>query len=237
MIDDIELGDVIFGINNQNLSDYIADNFNICSSNGSSVRAHIQRFFLLSSDVNSLKINLLKKNDERVINKEIKLYNLERLDYSQTKVMTYTKLAAIQNINDEIGYVNLENINEKSLKQVISDFKSKKGIIVDLRNYPHNLEKRDISKYFVLKKKKFLKTLAPDTPGKRKIDKDNIYGKLAESAFEVGGGKHAYKGIIVLLVDRNTQSKAEWLGFAIQQNKKTYTLGEQTSGAIMNTNI
>lgn len=231
----IELGDVIFKINDQSLSDYIADSFNICSSNGNSIRARIQKFILLSSKNNSLTIRFLKKNDGHVHDKEIKLY--KDFDYSQAKAMNYTKLMAIQEINEEIGYVNLESINGKSLKKAISDFKNKKGIIVDLRNYPSNLSKREIGRYLVPERKKFLKVLAPVSAGKRKINKDNIYQKLSESPFETGGSKYAYKGIIVLLVDRNTQSKAEWLGMAIQQNKKTYTLGEQTSGAILNANI
>ena len=46
--------------------------------------------------------------------------------------------------------------------------------------------------------------------------------------------KNFYKGKVVLLVDRETQSNAEWIGMAIQNSPSCTTVGEQTSGAVMN---
>ncbi len=232
----VALGDVVVGIDDMTVAAYISKNFHLCSSNGSSIRARIQRILLLASDKRTIKISLLKRESGLVVNKEIPLYEPSEIDYAQASSMPSSFLSSTYtSVNDEIGYINLQSITGKTLKKALTAFKDSKGIIVDLRTHPANLLIRDID-HLVSDEKRFLKILAPVGPAKRAFQDDNIVEKIAGSAVVVYGKKKSFKGIVVLLVDRGTQSKAEYLGAAIQQNDKCYTIGEQTSGAIMNTN-
>ena len=43
-----------------------------------------------------------------------------------------------------------------------------------------------------------------------------------------------YKGEIILLVNHTTQSKAEYIGMAIQASPNCTTIGESTAGSVMN---
>lgn len=236
--DTIELGDIIFKIEGMSIGEYINKNFNISSSNPNYTRGRIERLLLLASDTTFLNISILKKQSGLVVEQPIQLYKPEDHDFSQAVSLASEDSKPIEKQKKSFGYINLGSMNRKELKEAINTFKDRKALIVDLRNYPSSLSIKDIDKYFIPNKKLFLKLLAPSGAGKRIIEKDNFLSLFVQSPFIVGGNKrNAYQGAIVLLIDRHTGSHAEHLALAIQQNDKTYTIGEQTMGAVMNTNI
>lgn len=236
MADGIELGDVIFEIENMTLTEYIDKYFNIAKSNENYVRKRIEKRIILASDKKNLKISVLKTQTGKVEEKTIQLYN-NGIDTSQYKTMYTSSRASIQSISDDIGYINLEKVTPSELKYAFKKFKNTKGIIIDLRNYPVNFRDNQLTKYVVTERKQFVKVISPVSPGKRGFIKNNTLNLITGSPFKVRSGRNAYKGIIVLLVDGYTASKAEYIALQIQQNKKCYTIGEQTAGAVMNTNI
>jgi carboxyl-terminal processing protease len=232
--ENIELGDLIFSIDGKNLKQYYIDKFSnrISASNENYLKAILEPYYLLSNNSDSLKIGLMKKN-KTVLKKYIKLYKYSDYKYKPVTLNIIGE-EKWKTITQDVGYINLKEINKSELKKAFKTFNQKKGLIIDLRNYPKNLNKSDVPNFIFPKKKVFMKLLAPFTPSYGKYEQQSKL-KLLYNPFSAGKkNKNYYKGKIVLLVDRNTGSMAEYFGMAIQQAPNCITLGEQTFGAVMN---
>ncbi|QQU01955.1 S41 family peptidase [Myroides odoratus] len=108
-------------------------------------------------------------------------------------------------------------------------------MIIDLRNYPLGTRKSEIVDFLSTEKKRFVSIIGPILPGQRDLVKKNSLDLLLGDTSFLKNKKNGYKGIIVILVDRNTLSKAEFIALQLQHYQNAYTIGEQTGGAIMNT--
>jgi C-terminal processing protease CtpA/Prc len=228
----IKLGDFIVEVNDLDIPSSLEKRVGtiISHSNKSFLKKWATWLFFNQSD--SIKVKL--KRGENTENRYIKLHkNIQTQDYAYLKSkQIYTKAKLI---NDDIGYINLGSISKKELKKAFKKFSKKKGIIIDLRNYPKNILERDIAKYLYPKKKKFIKVLFPlkGQPSFAKFEKTTL--SYIKDPF-IAGFKNSnyYKGKVILLVNYFTQSKAEFIGMAIQASPNCLTVGEQTAGSVMN---
>lgn len=234
--DNIDLGDLIYSINEKKLSDFYNDKFSdrISVSNENYLKNIIEKYYLLSDKTDSLKVGIVKK-DGSILEKHIRLYNFSDYKY-QPVTLDNSKIIRWQKLTDDIGYINLNEINKSELKEAFKKLENTKGIVIDLRNYPKNLNVSDLPSYLYPEKKVFMKLLAPFAPSYGKYDVQTAL-KIISNPFSAGSkNKNYYKGKVVLLVDRTTGSMAEYFGMAIQQAPDCITVGEQTFGAVMNRN-
>jgi len=139
-------------------------------------------------------------------------------------------------VNSNIGYIDLEQVTDKDLNAAFKLFSNTKGVILDLRNYPKNITNADISKHLLSERKEFIKVNLPinafpatsEYPAEAPLD-------FISDPFKTGtNNPDYYKGTVILLVDRNTVSKAEFIGMSVQQSPNCITIGEQTGGAPIN---
>lgn len=231
--DDIEVGDIIVKVNNKSISSCLNERITPILSVSNSVFLRKWSNWLLYNDKDSINVDVIKKNGTQ-INKYIHLYNAFKVEdpvYFETPRKDKWFL-----IKPDIAYVNLDQIAKKELDFVFKEISNTKGLILDLRNYPKNFVSADIAKYLYPEKKEFIKVLAA-------IENNPSYGeygseaplKLIMDPFKAGDiNPDYYKGKVVLLVNRRTQSKAEFIGMAIQQSPNCITIGEQTAGSVMN---
>jgi C-terminal processing protease CtpA/Prc len=232
--DNINLGDLIVSVNGLSITDYINNKFSdlISSSNETYLRERLNRF-ILKSNTDSLQIQLLTKQGE-LKTKTIKLYKTYKAE--NVAYLVEKEKSNWRKITPEITYINLGNISSEELSEVFKENKNDAGIILDLRNYPRNLSLRDFSKLLYPEKKEFIKVLLPlkNTPSLGEYNAEAPL-KIISDPFKVGKkNSNHYKGKIVLLVNRQTGSMAEYFGMAIQQSPNCITIGEQTMGAVMN---
>ncbi|WP_035337696.1 S41 family peptidase [Dokdonia sp. PRO95] len=234
--DSLTKGDVIYAVDGVKLETYYNTKFSnvISASNKNHLRRAIEKTYLLASAKDSVLVSILKTNGQ---NKE-QYIQLSPLAYPYQK---YERLKPSESedwkeISDKIGYINLNKIDKNQLKEAFRDFEHFKGVIIDLRNYPRNINIADIAKYLYPERTSFLKALTAVKPA---------YGNYGANAatsfimdpFKAGKkNKNYFKGKVVLLVDRTTASMAEWMGMAIQASPNCITIGEQTFGAVMNRN-
>ena len=235
--ENVQLGDMIYSVNGKKLSEYYKEKFSkrISASNKNYLKKSIEQFYLLSNISDSIKIGLLKKNGEKGQQK-IKLYKFSKEIYNVINLQDSLADVKWKKLEKNIGYINLKEINKSELEEAFKNFNNSKGIIIDLRNYPRNLNVNDVPSYLYPKKKVFMKILTPYAPSISKYDTQSVL-KIIKNPFAAGkNNKNYYKGKVILLVDRSTSSMAEYFGMAIQNSPNCITIGEQTFGAVMNRN-
>ena len=126
-------------------------------------------------------------------------------------------------LNNNIGYVTLQNIKEKDISNIKTEFIDTKGIIIDIRNYPSTFVPYSLGSFFVSSSTPFVKfTIGnTDNPGEFTIT-DNI---------EIPSQGKTYKGKLIVLVNEISQSQAEYTAMAFRAGVNTKIIGSTTAGA------
>ena len=232
----ISVGDIIHSVEGVKLGKYYIDKFLsvISVSNENYLKNEIQNTYLLASDKDSIKVNLLKKNGDKV-KQYIHLYTLKN-SYEKYRRKHPEKTENWKMLSEHIGYMNLYEITKDEVDAAFEKFEETKGIVIDLRNYPQNISTGTLPKYLYPRRKKFVKALAPEFPAYGEPDYKSPLRWIMNPFAAGKRNKNYYKGKVVLLVDRSTLSKAEWIGMAIQAAPNVITVGEQTGGAVLNRN-
>lgn len=235
-IDSLSFGDVIYAVNDIPLIEYYSLKFSkvISASNENYLRSAIEKTYLFAAKKDSILVNILK-TDGRNLKKFVRL---KPLNYPAEKYSRNWPLETKEwtELDSEIGYINLNHIDKSQLEEAFSHFEQYKGIIIDLRNYPRNIDANDIAKFLYPEKTVFMKALVSTSPSYGEFITSTALS-IISNPFEAGKrNKSFFKGKVILLVDRVTGSKAEWIGMAIQASPKVMTIGEQTFGAVMNRN-
>lgn len=233
LINNIELGDLITSIDDKPIAVNLNSKLKPIISTSNSTFLKKWSTFLFYSPKDSIKIEILKRKSDKQ-NRYIKLYTNLKQDDPLFFKSKYTQDRFF--IKNDIYYLNLLNVNSRELKDIFEEIKSSKVLILDLRNYPKNLKTGDLANYLYDKKKTFIKVLFPI----EKAPSKGIYNGKAPldyliNPFEAGtNNNNYYKGKVILLVNKNTQSWAEYLGMEIQASNNCLTVGEQTAGSVMN---
>ena len=128
-------------------------------------------------------------------------------------------------VQPDIGYLTLATLEKSQLPTIMQAFRHTKGLIIDLRNYPHEFVVYDLARYFVTAPTPFVRVSAPDLtyPGQF-LDK-------APLLVRPGGGLPPYQGRVLILVNEQTQSQAEFTAMALRCAPKAQLLGSTTAGA------
>lgn len=231
--DDLKLGDLIFEVRDQNIKSILKEKIgSLFSFSNDSYLKQYASWVILSEKEDSIKVKIRRKDS--IITKYLHLYNtFEVKDRSRLKFFFIEKKWQI--IDSKIGYINLKTISKEEIKKAFEEFSNTDGIILDLRNYPKNIRVSDITRYTYPEKKEFIKLLSPlsNRPSLASFGKPWISNII--DPFKSGGKKSKYYNKkIILLVDNTTQSKAEFIGMAIQASPTCITVGENTAGAVLN---
>lgn len=232
--ENIALRDVIFSVDEVPVKEYIASKFTkyISSSNSSSAKHYLKYLFPLISDKQKLTLGIKRGNGD-IVNTEVSLFTFDELSKLNNWVYLYYE-DKFPTLPQGVGYYNLDKATPKSLKEIFKKFADKKVIILDLRNYPKGISKNDVPKYLLPEKRRFLDLLTWSSPAYGEWGPKGAIMMVADPFVTGNKNKDYYKGTVILLVDRNTASKSEFLAMAIQQAPNCVTIGNQTAGAVMN---
>jgi C-terminal processing protease CtpA/Prc len=128
-------------------------------------------------------------------------------------------------VQPDIGYLTLATLEKSQLPTIMQTFQHTKGLIIDLRNYPHQFVVYDLARYFVSEPTPFVRVSMPDLmyPGQF-LDK-------APLLVRPGGGMPPYQGQVLILVNEQTQSQAEFTAMALRCAPRARLLGSTTAGA------
>jgi C-terminal processing protease CtpA/Prc len=168
------------------------------------------------------QITLEYISEGRDIKQNITLYNRKHLNrYGLYKLNENEKCFKI--LEGNIGYITLANIQEEDITQIKESLKNTKGIIIDIRNYPSTYVPFELGSYFMSVPTAFVKLTYgnPDNPG------EFTY----KDAVKIPGDTNYYKGKLVVLVNENSQSQAEYTAMAFRAVKNSKIIGSTTAGA------
>jgi C-terminal processing protease CtpA/Prc len=176
---------------------------------------------LLRGDTPGVKIAFIRteKRDTLVLSR----YPSDRMDltadWSWSRPDSCYRL-----INKEVGYINLVNIRTSKLEDIFRLFRDKKGIIIDIRNYPAEFVVFSLGKYLMPEPVEFVKFTRPV------INYPGIFEW--QDAPAVGEeNPDYYRGRVIILVNEITQSQAEYTAMALRQAPRALVLGSTTAGA------
>ncbi len=135
------------------------------------------------------------------------------------KNRTYYKL-----LNDSIGYMYCAKYKNEDASAIMSKFRDTKAIIVDMRCYPSDFMPFEfVGRYFVSHQTLHVIFTQPA---------ENLPGYYMECTESLGYENYdCYKGQVVVLVNEETQSQAEYTTMAFQACPNTIVVGSQTAGA------
>ena len=215
----VKLGDQVISINNRNIDSIIESRKKYYSnSNPSQHMRRILEEILITNSPDSFNLSLVRNSDTFMVS--LKPYFLFEL--YETQENENRKKFAYKILSDSIGYINLGLLEKVDIPDFIDQFLSLKKIIIDIRNYPNNVL-YELSNYFNPKPSAFVKVIIPNkyTPG------EFIYNQTLSAGFQ---NYKYYKGQVILLVNEQTQSHAEFTAMCLQSAPNVLTFGSTTAG-------
>lgn len=172
--------------------------------------------------VSEIKLNIIHNGIENVVHliRSIELFKANEPEYKENQIWKI--------IDGNIGYVNLSLLLKPMVDSMFADLSDTKAIIFDNRGYPLGTA-RDIVSH--LTDKTFCEAVFTTNLVMSPDNYDNINDNYSQ--ITVLQNKSIYKGEIIVLVNEQTQSQAEFLCMVLQgASKRVKIIGSQTSGAI-----
>ena len=126
-------------------------------------------------------------------------------------------------MDNNIGYITLQTIKEDDIAQIKDEFKSTKGIIIDIRSYPSTFVPFSLGSYFVSSSTPFVKFTNGnvDNPGEFTFTEN----------LKIPSKGKTYQGKLIVLVNELSQSQAEYTSMAFRAGDNTTIIGSTTAGA------
>ena len=233
----LEIGDFITHINGKEI-EYIIDS--IKSYYPASNEA--ARMYYIAPDLvrsNNHSIHIVYNSSGTIKQKELTLY--ERSDLNMNEISNKLSYDSIMIDKDSmfIGYITLETINETEISHIKKSFMNAKGIIIDIRNYPATFVPFSLGNYFTSKRKPFARftTANLNNPGEFNFSRNvsfldnNAGNRYSSNIFETPRSEKYFQGKLVVIVNEETISQAEYTAMAFRAGDNTVIIGSQTQGA------
>ncbi|MNQ96168.1 Peptidase family S41 [compost metagenome] len=222
------MGTVITKINDKTIKELIEENRDlICASNEPKYLDKLAKKILRSNTSDTVKVEFFQ--NEKYVTKTMTWYEYHDSHRNEFKKGARKKKEKFKLLNNDTGYVNMGVIGVKNIPDMIEALKNTKAIIFDMRNYPKGTFE-PIGNFLNAQEKKFAIYTIPDLtyPGRYK------WTSGASIGFD---NKDYYKGKVVLLLNEDAQSQAEWTAMCFQTCGHATIVGSQTAGADGNVSI
>jgi C-terminal processing protease CtpA/Prc len=220
---DIRVGDIILSVDGKKVSDIIKEKLpDLPASNYSTQLRDLALTLLRGNDsLGSLRI----ERDGKILETRFKRWDTKKVNIPRYLYdFPYQKDSSFFFIQPGIGYINLGHIKKTQLDSVFKALEGSKGLIIDDRQYPGDFPLYHVAFNLFSKRSAFTKITMGSLsfPGAFFINKTLSAG---------GSNKKHYRGKLVILVDENTQSSAEFHSMAFRLAPGATVIGSTTAGA------
>ena len=214
----LNVGDIITHINRKTIEAIVDSVKTDYPASNEAARMRNIASDMLRSNNKTIQISYISSNQTK--QKDLTLYDRQNMfQYIYTKDTTL----CYKLLNDTIGYITLKSIKNDDIDNIKRDFKNTKGIIIDIRNYPSYFVPFLLGSYFVSSNTPFVKftTGNSDNPGEFSFT----------SSLEIPKPEETYQGKLIVIVNEDSQSQAEYTAMAFRAGDNTTIIGSQTAGA------
>jgi C-terminal processing protease CtpA/Prc len=213
----LKKGDIITGINGKSTESIVKENLPFTPASNYPTQLRNMTADLLRSNDTSITVTCQRGDTV----KTVKMATFPRHVIYAYKAKKDT---CFKYITPEIAYIYPGSIKKEYVPTVMPEFLKAKGMIIDMRCYPSDDVYPVLCKYLLPERTPFVKMTFTDliNPG------FFIFG----SPREVGSkNPDHYKGRLVILVNENTQSSAEFTSMAFRTAPQATVIGSTTAGA------
>lgn len=220
--DKIVKGNVITKVNGISVAHLIDENKKYFSYSNEDVLYRKMCPTLLTGFEDSVKVELITENG-------VSEKYIHRIGLEEYKKVAYQDMVDIgpkyKDITNDIIYINPYLISDDEIDSIMKQCLKKKGIIIDMRCYPMGNISGSISYYIIGRLSEFAIYTQPDLsqPGRF------IYGR--QKMFCGGKNKKSYKGKVMVLINKETQSAAEFSSMMFSASPVVQFVGSSTAGA------
>ena len=233
----LEIGDFITHINSKKI-EYIIDSIKSYYP----VSNEAARMYYIAPDLvrsNNNSIHIVYNSSGTIKQKELTMY--ERSDLNMNEINNKLSYDSIMIDKDSmfIGYITLATIKDTEISHIKKSFMNAKGIIIDIRNYPATFVPFSLGEFFISKRKPFVKftTGNLNNPGEFNFSRNvpflnnNAGNRDSLNGFETYRSENYFQGKLVVIVNEETISQAEYTAMAFRAGDNTVIIGSQTQGA------
>ncbi|WP_028873134.1 S41 family peptidase [Psychroserpens burtonensis] len=216
LLNDLKIGDIINKVNGKSIQEVYNENERYISGSNEARKKINAYAAIFNGSTDSVNIEVLRNN--KIVKKSVGRYPFTDFKYNWEKSNEKFKT-----LKDNIGYINMGEIEIEDVPKIMDSLVNTKALVMDIRNYP-NSTLYLVSSYISSKTNDFYSVTRPvlDYPGKFIWQIGNQCGNNKELE---------YKGKVILLVNGNTESQAEFTTMCLQTGDNVVTIGNQTSGA------
>lgn len=211
------VGDIIESVNGISVSQVIEKQFKYTPASNDPIKLRNIARKLLRSNDSIIYVEFTRNGIKE--SKSIKTYSSEEL-----KNNNQVKDTSFRLINKDIAYIHNGVLKRKHLPIIWEEIKNTKGLIIDIRNYPSDFPIYSLSKLLMPEAIPFVKFTNP------KIQSAGHF--VFEKTLNVGEkNKDYYKGKVIILINENSQSSAEYHAMAYRVHPNATVIGSTTAGA------
>lgn len=216
----LKRGDVIKKVNGVAVDDLIREMISSTPASNYPTQLRDIGRRLMRTNANELSLTVESPNGN-TWTENIPTYGLEEVDYMKPFEFRDTCFKMLDN---GIAYISNGNLRSEYLPKIWESLKNAKGLIIDSRFYPHDYLVFTLPKYLMPEFKPFVQytQISTSEPGKFTFGVTEGNGQK---------NKNAFKGSIVILVNENTQSSAEYHAMAYRVHPRAVVMGSTTAGA------
>jgi carboxyl-terminal processing protease len=222
---DIRRGDVFLTIGNKPVAEIIKERSKYIGASNEPTRLRNFTHYALFNGNEDSVVTTFDRNGV-VTQKTIPRYDFNMLTYKQNYAK---KVDTFKRLDGNIGYINMGLLTQRQVGAVMNQLVQTRAIIFDVRNYPKGTMYQ-IARFLNADTKVFVRFTAPDLvyPGVFLYDNPITCGTY---------NRDHYTGKVILLMNEETQSHAEFTLMALQTAPNVVGIGSQTAGADGNVSL
>jgi len=128
-----------------------------------------------------------------------------------------------QDLSESVGYLKLSSIESDDVASIFSNIQGKKGLIIDIRNYPNAFVVYELGQRLITTPHPFARVTSAD------LNNPGAFSWSPPLVLEPSTPN--YNGKIAVLVDEISQSQAEFTAMALRVRSTAMVVGSTTAGA------
>ncbi len=210
------IGDVITHINNQPVAELIDSMLPYCSASNYRVKLREIASYILFNKNPFVELSFLSDGEHKKAT--IPLYSFYDLDYSMK-----TDSVCYRLLDGNIGYISMDDITLAFVNTLKDTIKGTKGLILDLREYPKEMVIDKLEMILSNNTVPYFKATEPSlkNPGEFYYVAP-VYTRK---------GQEPYNGKVVILINEESQSHAEFCTMLYRTIKNSVVVGSNSTGA------